>query len=143
VAGGNCNYDISTHISDSQDTLSWKLTGHRTYTAYSFYNLIADTGNTRSVFPQLWKTKAPLSVKLFFYTLINDKLLTKQVMIKKKIQHGAPNCIMCKQCLSESALHLFFLCPYAISVLDGSSKPIPIVNNHSAAIHHSNSAETL
>jgi zinc-binding in reverse transcriptase len=94
VAGGNCNYDISTHISDSQDTLSWKLTGHRTYTAYSFYNLIADTGKTRSVFPQLWKTKAPLSVKLFFYTLINDKLLTKQVMIKKKIQHGAPNCII-------------------------------------------------
>jgi zinc-binding in reverse transcriptase len=90
--------------------LLWKLTGHEIYTANSFYNLFVGTGKRRCIFPTLWKSKAPPSV-IFFYTLLNYKLLTKQVMKRRKMQHGATNCVTCRQCPMEFALYLFFLCP--------------------------------
>jgi zinc-binding in reverse transcriptase len=78
---------------EHEDALQWKLTNHGTYMANSFYNLVAGIGKTRDAFPALWKTKAPPTVKFFFYALLNDRLLTKHVMRRKKIRHGATDCV--------------------------------------------------
>jgi zinc-binding in reverse transcriptase len=81
-----------------------------------FTIFFAETGKTRFAFPPLWRVKAPLSVKLFFHALITDKLLTQHMLRRRKIQHIQTSCLMCRQCPSESTLHLFFLCPFAISL---------------------------
>jgi zinc-binding in reverse transcriptase len=107
---------LHTTFTDQPDNMEWVLTTHRVYTANSFYNFFAGTGKTRFAFPPLWRVKAPLSVKLFFHALITDKLLTQHMLRRRKIQHIQTGCLMCRQCPSKSTLHLFFLCPFAISL---------------------------
>jgi zinc-binding in reverse transcriptase len=67
------------------------------------------------MFAPMWKARVP-PIKIFFYLLLNDMLLTQQILVRRRIINSASDCLMCAQCPNESSLHLFFLCRYAISV---------------------------
>jgi zinc-binding in reverse transcriptase len=62
------------------------------------------------------ESKGTHTVKIFFYLLLHDKLLMHQLMVRRKMLQTQPGCLMCRNCLTESALHLFFLCPTVVSV---------------------------
>jgi zinc-binding in reverse transcriptase len=88
---------------------------HRYLTAKSFYNTIAGGGKIKCRFTQFWKAAAPPTTRIFFYLLIQGRLLTHDVM-RKRGMICLMHCPLCRQCPTESALHLFFLCPIAIEV---------------------------
>jgi zinc-binding in reverse transcriptase len=104
------------NFEDIEDELQWKWTTSGSYTTKSLYSMLTGSGKRLAAFAPLWRAKAPPSAKFFFFTLIQDKCLMKEVLTKRKMMHDLLCCIMCRQCPMESALHLFFLCTYAVSV---------------------------
>jgi len=53
----------------------------------------------------LWKGKIPTKIKIFMWLLMNDAILTKDNLLKRKWQ-GDPTCYFCDE--PESISHLFF-----------------------------------
>jgi zinc-binding in reverse transcriptase len=63
----------------------------------------------------IWKAKVTPSCKIFFYLLLNNKLLTQDIMRKRNFDFK-PRCVLCQNCPAENVMHLFFLCPFATNV---------------------------
>ena len=57
---------------------------------------------------QLWKAKIPLKIKIFMWLTLQNAILTKDNLLKRKWK-GGPSCAFCQE--KESVNHLFFDCP--------------------------------
>jgi zinc-binding in reverse transcriptase len=90
----------------------WKFNATGIYSAKSFYDFYAGLGKIKWEFHALWKA-AHTTVRVFYFLLLHDKLLTQQILFKRKITNVS-GCVV-RQCPTESALHLFYLCPLAVS----------------------------
>lgn len=98
-----------------EDQLVWSWTGSGIYSAKSVYSVMMGGGKVQWLFMMVWKSKAPPSVKFFTTMLLQDKILTQQVMERRGI-HCDSHCVICNNCPVESSLHLLFLCPFATRV---------------------------
>lgn len=98
-----------------QDELVWKWGSTGNYTAKSAYEILLSAGKVRWGFHKLWTAKCPKTTKIFAYLMLRGRTLTQDVMRKRMI-HCEFGCVLCLNCPIESALHLFFLCPYAVHV---------------------------
>lgn len=58
----------------------------------------------------LWKAKVPLKIKIYMWLVLQDAILTKDNLIKRKWK-GDTKCAFCPE--KESVTHLFFECPSA------------------------------
>jgi zinc-binding in reverse transcriptase len=85
---------ISITFTEDPDVLYWKLDSSGIYSAKSFYDFYAGLGKIKWEFSLLWKTKAPPSVRIFYFLLLHDKPLTQQVLQRRKIA-GETGCVMC------------------------------------------------
>lgn len=85
--------------------------------------------------------KPMAAVKLFFFVMVHDMVLTHDVMRKRNINCALPRVIF-RSCLVESTLHLFFLYPYAVST--GKSRLLqPVENNYNSECTTTFSFNTL
>lgn len=76
------------------------------------YSALATSGKIGGRFNSIWSYRIPPSIKVFLFLLINEKLLTREVMIRR--QFNCPTeCPLCNSGILESALHLFFQCTFA------------------------------
>jgi zinc-binding in reverse transcriptase len=76
------------NFEDNEDELQWKWTTSGSYTAKSLYSMLTGLGKWLLTFAPLWRVKAPPpSAKFFFFTLVQDKCLTKEVLMKRKMLH--------------------------------------------------------
>ncbi|KAF3327124.1 zinc-binding in reverse transcriptase [Carex littledalei] len=65
----------------------------------------------------IWRYAIPLTVKIFVsYLLLKDKILTREVMIRGNFNCPDNACSLCETGNLESALHLFFQCPYSLDI---------------------------
>ena len=92
---------------------TWKWQSGGQYSAKSYQHLIKSGGRTNWPFQEIWITKIPPTVKVFLYLLLQDKLLTKQVLQRRNI-YCTGNCVTCNHCTLETAFHLIFNCQYAV-----------------------------
>jgi hypothetical protein len=67
-------------------------------------------GHTIFLRKYLWKLKFPLKIKIFMWFLNNKVLLTKDNLVKRNLK-GCQKCCFCNE--SETAQHLFLVCPFA------------------------------
>lgn len=58
------------------------------------------------------------TVKVFIYLLLKDRLLTREVMIYRNFNCTDTQCPLCDTGILESALHLFFECPFSKAIWD-------------------------
>lgn len=58
----------------------------------------------------------PPTVRIFVYLLIKDKILIREVMIRRSFNCQTAGCALCGSCHLESALHLFFQCPSSVDI---------------------------
>jgi hypothetical protein len=58
----------------------------------------------------MWKSKLPMKIKVFMRQACNDRIQSGEAL-KRMNWKGDPNCIVCRK--TESADHIFFLCPLA------------------------------
>lgn len=84
-------------------------------TAGSYYKLILSLGMTRWPYDEVWNSCTPSKVRIFAYPLLQDKLLTHEVMAKLYL-HCEMRCVLCESSDHETAHHLFFSCTYASQV---------------------------
>jgi hypothetical protein len=64
--------------------------------------------NDSSVFhKKIWKGKIPAKMKIFLWLMLNNAVLTKDNMVKRKWL-GDPTCYFCDH--NETLSHLFFQC---------------------------------
>jgi len=90
----------------------WSLEKNIKFSVRSMYNALtrSDAGIYHKM---LWKGKIPTKIKIFMWLLMNDAILTKDNLLKRKWQ-GDPTCYFCDE--PESISHLFFHCHVAKSV---------------------------
>jgi hypothetical protein len=62
---------------------------------------------------KIWKGKVPAKIKIFLWLLMNNAVLTKDNLLKRKWV-GSPTCYFCDK--DETVSHLFFQCSTAKAV---------------------------
>jgi len=99
-------------FSDTRDRLKWRWTNTGLYTASSFYKTMMYGGRIRCRFHEIWTSRTPSKVRIFTVLLLQDKLLTHEVMVRRSI-NCERRCVMCDTCELETAVHLILSCSYA------------------------------
>jgi mannosylglycoprotein endo-beta-mannosidase len=99
---------------NSSDTIAWKLTNNKEYSAKSAYSM-QFLGHTSSLMPTLvWKPWAPPKCKIFAWPILQNRVWTADRLEKR----GWQNCGLCKLCnqVHESGAHLLFKCRFTIRI---------------------------
>lgn len=91
----------------------WNGTPDRQYSAASAYKTLAGIGLEKWEFRGIWSLPIPSSTKIFLFLLLKDKLLTRDVMIRRNFNCPTEWCPMCHANQLETGFHLFFTCAYA------------------------------
>ena len=103
---------VNVHMCDGVDFVKWKFGCNGRFSVKTVYNALTmnDTGPYHI---KIWKGKIPAKIKIFLWMTLNNAILTKDNMIKRKWQ-GDQSCYFCNQ--TESANHLLFQCSVAKAV---------------------------
>lgn len=97
--------DMNTlNFTTEKDVVSWKFGNLGQFSVKSVYNAMtrSDSGPYHK---KIWKGKVPAKIKKFLWLIMNDAILTKDNMLKRKWV-GDPTCYFCNQ--DETLSHLFF-----------------------------------
>lgn len=106
------------HFNSEHDTILWNLEPTWIYTSKAAYRVLTSVGRTKCLNGKLcftWKCPVPPTVKIFIYLVLNDKILTKNILNRRGMLVNL-RCALCFSCQRETTLHLFFCCPYAIAI---------------------------
>ena len=95
--------------SELDDEVFWKLTSHKRFTTKSCY-LALECDVFGPNYKWLWKAKIPLKIQIFMWQVMQNAILTRDNMRKRKWA-GNPLCSFCDQLETKS--HLFFKCASA------------------------------
>jgi hypothetical protein len=82
------------------------------FSVKSVYNAIT-TNNSGPYAKIIWKEKIPSKIKIFLWMVLNNAILTKDNIIKRKWA-GDPACYFCPS--DETVSHLLFQCNTAKAV---------------------------
>lgn len=102
-------------LTRDEDKLIWRWSTQGTYSANSVYRAMVEGGKTRWSFNEIWKGWAPPKVQLHLYLLLQDRILTREVLVRRGFQCES-QCATCNSGLMESAIHLVYHCSYAQKV---------------------------
>ena len=87
--------------SDCKDKVTWKFGKNGRFSVKSTYD--AMTVNDSGLYnKRIWKSKVPSKIKIFLWLMLNNAILTKDNMVKRKWQ-GDPACYFCTH--NESLSH--------------------------------------
>ena len=92
----------------------WSLTKNHEYTVKSCYHLLNDGGLRSKFNSQVWKTKAPLNVKIFTWLTLHNKIITRE-NLSKKGWVGPLHCVF-SNAHTETFLHLLLHCPFVNTI---------------------------
>ena len=64
----------------------------------------------------IWESRCCNKLRVFTWLLLMDRLNTRNLLKRKKfkIEGNNYNCVLCTSQREETAMHLFFTCPFAI-----------------------------
>ena len=99
---------------DSKD--SWHyMWGNSTYSSSKFYNFPYKHVSPPAPFLWIWQSKCCNKLRVFTWLLLMDRLNTRNILKRKKhkLEGNNYNCVLCNHNVEETALHLFFTCPFS------------------------------
>lgn len=110
-----------------EDLVSWRWTPTGVYTARSAYRMFFKGSTGFAGAKAIWKTWAPMKVKVFMWLGVHRRLWTADRRHRRGLQNG----IECKLCANavESANHLFCCCPFTQQVWQHISSILGMVNH--------------
>ncbi|KAJ4821284.1 RNA-directed DNA polymerase (reverse transcriptase)-related family protein [Rhynchospora pubera] len=108
------NAPLALHHSGS-DSVQWIWSADRNFSVASTYKALCSAGKLKSPFTWIWKLRIPPSIRFFLFLLSCDRVLTRQQLSKRGL-HTHVGCDFCSSTDLEDSLHLFFTCPFSISV---------------------------
>ena len=99
-------------FTDANDDISWKFGKSGRFSVKSCYDTM--TINDSGIYhKRIWKSAIPAKIKIFLWLMLNNAVLTKDNMVKRKWT-GDPTCYFCDK--AENLSHLFFQCSTAKAV---------------------------
>lgn len=107
--------DLTVTLNSGCDSILWKWTASGIYSANSVYKMLTTGGRIEFDHMYVWRLPIPPTVRIFAYLMLQDRILTGEVMERRNMA-TQNRCVMCRNCPSESTLHLLFLCPNAVQV---------------------------
>lgn len=89
--------------------------GAQKYTSKSFYNHAYEDFQPPKPFLWIWNSRCCNKLRVFSWLLLMDRLNTRNLLKRKKFKIEGNNyrCILCASHREETAMHLFFTCPFA------------------------------
>lgn len=99
-------------FTETEDRLRWILGNNEGYTSKSVYRLLSEIGKIRGQYSEFWCCKIPPSVKIFAFLMLQGKILTREVLVRRGMQVPI-ECVLCSHGQVESCVHVLFLCSYA------------------------------
>lgn len=107
-------FPLTIALSEGQlDDLRWRWGSSGIYSAKSAYQILASGGRVKWEFNHTWSFAIPKTVNIFIFLLLKDKLLTREVLIRRRFTPPDSSCPLCHSGLMETALHLFFQCQHS------------------------------
>ncbi|KAM0847321.1 hypothetical protein ACQ4PT_055094 [Festuca glaucescens] len=104
----------SVQLTDEPDDIAWKFGGKEVYTTRSAY-MLQFLGAVGTDFKRLiWKGWAPARCKFFIWTLMLDRVLTADKLLKRGWENDY-FCPLCRRNL-ETASHVITECPFSVKV---------------------------
>ncbi len=102
-------------LSNIEDEVRWRWSRSEEFSVKSLYIFLQDGGVSDTSCVELWKIHVPLKVKIFIWTVLKRKVLTKDRLIRR----GWVGDDWCALCLDEPETmdHLFTGCPVGKAVL--------------------------
>lgn len=102
-------------LNSNADWIMWRWGSSGDYSAKSAYKTLTSGGMIRWAFNNLWSAKCPSSDIIFVYLMLRERTLTQELLLRRKtnVQVG---CVMCQCRIVQTAIDLFFECPYAVQV---------------------------
>ncbi|XP_078159556.1 uncharacterized protein LOC144555187 [Carex rostrata] len=97
------------------DELTWKWESMGIYSAKSIYQTLAMGGRIKWEFSTIWKYAITPSAKIFVFFLLKDKLLMREVLMRRNFHLPDNSCPLCNLGVLETSLHMFFQCQYSQS----------------------------
>jgi hypothetical protein len=89
------------------DKAIWKWEKSGKFSVKSLYKHTFGNGDGEEN-KQLWNAKLPLKIKIFMWLTLQDSILTKDNLLKRKWK-GSAACVFCQE--AETVRHLMFECP--------------------------------
>lgn len=108
-------------LNEQVDELTWRFNSNGQYSTASIYKMLISGGLIKWEFKAIWKYSIPPTVKVFRYLLLKERLLTREVMIYRNFNCTDTVCSLCDTGVLESAIHLFFECPFAKAIWNSLS----------------------
>ena len=102
------NYSIQDH----PDTWQYPAAA-RSYSVANTCRILLGEFQAIPAISWLWKACSQLKHKIFFWLQINDRLNTRELLLRKSFFIEDYNCVMCDQYVVETRDHLFFHCNFA------------------------------
>lgn len=97
---------------DTVDIVKWRLSPKGLFTVKSMYNALT-LNDLGSYHKEVWKSKILAKIQIFLWLVLNNAILTKDNLVKRKWQ-GTPTCYFCN--MNETTSHLLFQCNMAKAV---------------------------
>ena len=135
-------------ISQELDSRSF-VWGKTNYTSADYYRYMFDCVPKDEVLAKLWKSRCLPKLKVFCWLLINDRLNTKDMMLRKHWHvDGGSECVLCQRSFLEDRDHLFFSCDFATACWDSigitwnmNNSPRDRISEAAASFSHPNFLE--
>jgi hypothetical protein len=105
---------ISSIIDSSNSHDKWNLTigGNKFSTRNVYMDLIKEPPAPKP-FKWIWKSPCLPKHKFFFWLLLQDRLNTRDLLLRKKFQLQSSKCVLCMENEEETLAHLFFSCDFS------------------------------
>jgi hypothetical protein len=102
-------------LPNSQANDTWTAFGNSTSSKVSAaYKLLMGQRIFCPALKWLWKTCSQSKHKVFFWLVIQDRLNSRELLLRKNFFLADYSCSMCASSHLESRNHLFFSCPFAV-----------------------------
>lgn len=105
-------YACSVNIDTDTMATSWHWSADGLFSTSSGYKFIHNPGVTCTFSVRLWKLRVPTEVKIFIWLVVQNKLLTQEVLHIR----GCPvpeGCRLCANDKLETLDHLLWDCPFS------------------------------
>lgn len=98
------------------DELIWRWNANSDYSAKSCYQTMVGGGLIKWEFSMIWRFSIPPTVKFFLFLMMRNKLLTREVLLRRSFHLPDHSCPMCDTGSMETTLHLFFQCAHSLTI---------------------------
>jgi hypothetical protein len=95
---------VSTvQLTDEEDEMVWQFTSKGIYSSQSLYKVISFRGIKQVHVPSVWNIKIPPRVHIFLWLLINNRVLTRDNLAKRRKLEDE-SCLLCSE--KKTSQHL-------------------------------------